>query len=392
VDSQIEMINVLPEGFRSELLFEVRKSLFLANPYWAYVADKFNKFFRTICAYTLVPSVNLSHEIVFSVGTYATKMILCESGSYLYVLGGHVEQEDATEETAGLESNAAKVVLRKNEIFMALYRGSIVTEQPLWVEKWAHTGVMQALTNSTTLDLPAETFIEVIETYADIFDVAAKYAKHYLLNLNNEAEPSDVYESPVDMDNLDAAVLDGSPDHLMFLSHFKCEAGSEATMLEEAFQKMIQADECNAANHMRRPIFLDTSDLEDLSTLRAEVAKSHNLVLLLTPNVLLRPWCLVEIVTAVRNNINIVPVTIVRPGLDFQFPDDAFYEALGKGTNLPSNAVQVLQAEGIELAEVVEAVHKIFIKIALLFSPHKATAIRQAEMDAILRRCIVRQL
>merc|ERR1712046_294554 len=136
------------------------------------------------------------------------------------------------------------------------------------------------------------------------------------------------------------------------------EAGSEATMLEEAFTLMVQADECHAANHMRRPAFLDSSDLVDLSLLRAEVKNSHNLVLLLTPNVLLRPWCLVEIVTAVRCNINIVPVTIVRPGLDFRFPDDAFYKALGKGTNLPSNGEQVLNGEGIELNEVVEAVQK----------------------------------
>merc|ERR1719183_2933755 len=153
------------------------------------------------------------------------------------------------------------------------------------------------------------------------------------------------------MSDLDGEVEDGIDDHLMFLSHFKQEAGTEATMLEEAFQKMVSSDDYHCANHMRRPAFLDSSDLVDLSLLRAAVEKSHNLVLLLTPNVLLRPWCLVEIVTAVRCNINIVPVTIVRPGLDFQFPGDDFYAALATGNNLPSNAAQILNNEGVDLDE-----------------------------------------
>ena len=66
-------------------------------------------------------------------------------------------------------------------------------------------------------------------------------------------------------------------------------------------------------------------------------------------------------------------------------------EALGTGDKLPSKAAEILQSENIELDEVVEAVQKIFVKIALPFSPHKATTIKQTEMDAILGRCTFRQ-
>ena len=66
---------------------------------------------------------------------------------------------------------------------------------------------------------------------------------------------------------------------------------------------MIQADLLNPAHDFRSPVFLDSEDLVDLLTLKEHVQNSHNLMLLLTNNVLLRPWCLVEIVTALGNDV-----------------------------------------------------------------------------------------
>merc|ERR1711990_1277653 len=92
---------------------------------------------------------------------------------------------------------------------------------------------------------------------------------------------------------------------------------------------------------MSRPVFLDSSDLQDLSLLRHHVQISHNLLVMLTPGILSRPWCLVEIVTAFRHNIRMVPVTIQRPGLSFQFPGEEFYSALGNGQFLSDASVKV---------------------------------------------------
>ena len=38
-------------------------------------------------------------------------------------------------------------------------------------------------------------------------------------------------------------------------------------------------------------------------------------VLLLTPGLLSRPWCLLEIVTAIDSGVVIVPVEVQRPGI-----------------------------------------------------------------------------
>lgn len=121
------------------------------------------------------------------------------------------------------------------------------------------------------------------------------------------------------------------------------------------------------------------------------MTESHNLVLLLTPGVLTRPWCIVEIVTAVRQQINLVPVRIVRDGINFCYPDDAFYDNILKGGYYDTSTTDMLKKEGIELPEVVESIRKVFVKIAVTFSPHKPTKIRQAEIDDILNRCEVKQ-
>merc|ERR1712154_593377 len=74
------------------------------------------------------------------------------------------------------------------------------------------------------------------------------------------------------------------------------------------------------------PVFLDSEDLYDLDDLQSRVRKSHNLVLLLTKDVLLRPWVLVEIVTAVEAKVRVLLVEVnKRTAERFGFPDDSFY-------------------------------------------------------------------
>lgn len=69
----------------------------------------------------------------------------------------------------------------------------------------------------------------------------------------------------------------------------------------------IQSDPQNPAHYLEHPIFLDSENLDDLSKLRDHINGSRNLVVLLTPGIFERPWCLVEIVTAFKQNKNIAP-------------------------------------------------------------------------------------
>lgn len=84
-----------------------------------------------------------------------------------------------------------------------------------------------------------------------------------------------------------------------FLSHFKAEAAGDARHLKDKL-----------AGKLNAPVFLDSDDLLDLRELLEIVARSDILLLLQTTNVLTRPWCLLELYTAICNHVPIVAVAV----------------------------------------------------------------------------------
>merc|ERR1712046_379437 len=110
------------------------------------------------------------------------------------------------------------------------------------------------------------------------------------------------------------------------------EAGTEAALIRSEIENIIAGDPPHLGNRFDTPVFLDSEDLRNVDELKTEVHNSHNLVLLLTHSILSRPWCLVEIVTAVRDRVAVVPVLVTKPGLpNFKFPDDDFYKQMLDG-------------------------------------------------------------
>lgn len=246
---------------------------------------------------------------------------------------------------------------------------------------------MIATSECMLLNVIPEAFYEVIKCRLDTCLVVARYASRYVKKLNeSEYSVSDLYQ----FFNLMKEIDDDEPDDddqyfKVFLSHYKLESGTEATLLAEALQRMfLEAGEgpgeCG--------VFLDSEHLQDLRELRAHVERSDNLVLLLTPGVLSRPWCLVEIVTAMKYGAQIVPVEIQRLGLSFAYPDDSFYTKLRKGETLTRVDLKCLSHEGVSLVDVEEALRFTFKQIALPFSPHKSKNVRMAELNDIVLRCL----
>lgn len=84
-----------------------------------------------------------------------------------------------------------------------------------------------------------------------------------------------------------------------FLSHFKFEAATEARLCQIEMEKMLGC-----------PCFLDSDNLQDLRELLDHVKNSDVLVLLQTTGLLTRPWCLLEIVTAIKAGVPIVAINI----------------------------------------------------------------------------------
>jgi len=177
-----------------------------------------------------------------------------------------------------------------------------------------------------------------------------------------------------------------SNDHFIFLSHYKMEAGTEATLMQKDLVGCIEKEGLFSGS-ISSPVFVDSENLTNLADIQDCVLRSYNLVVLLTPGVLKRPWVLMEITLAVRHEINIVPVEIQRPDLKFTYPDEEFLQRIGIGDDLDAAAKGILDKEGISLSELESALRQLFKLIAMPYSPHKSAAIREAELQDVIKRC-----
>eukprot|EP00933_Yihiella_yeosuensis_P033276 TRINITY_DN27009_c0_g1_i1.p1 TRINITY_DN27009_c0_g1~~TRINITY_DN27009_c0_g1_i1.p1 ORF type:complete len:521 (-),score=89.25 TRINITY_DN27009_c0_g1_i1:85-1479(-) len=101
----------------------------------------------------------------------------------------------------------------------------------------------------------------------------------------------------------------------IFLCHHKAGCGSTARLL-----KMTLAEEIK---YISKKIWLDSDDLTDLEKLFDYVgSQSDTLAMLCSADILMRPWCMGELVTAKNKNVRVVRVLFP----DFQEPDDKFID------------------------------------------------------------------
>jgi len=175
--------------------------------------------------------------------------------------------------------------------------------------------------------------------------------------------------------------------HWLFLSHVKAEAGIEASLMRTELEQLISEDSTTEARVFEVPVFLDLEDLNTLTELKDHVKKSHNIALLLTPSTLLRPWILVEIATAFKENIPILPVQINRPDSKLFVPGEDFYQKLLSRDVLDAQGEEVITQAGFDLKDVEHGIRRAFKHISLEYSPQRSADIRKAELQKLLRNC-----
>ena len=92
-----------------------------------------------------------------------------------------------------------------------------------------------------------------------------------------------------------------------FLSHCKADAAMEARYLQGELERGLPG----------RSVFLDSDNLRDLTQLQQHVRDSDCLLLLQSSNVLTRPYCILELVTAIDAGVPVLGVTLTSRGYDF---------------------------------------------------------------------------
>ena len=119
--------------------------------------------------------------------------------------------------------------------------------------------------------------------------------------------------APVDAPSLRGGSIElpAGPSFGAFISHAKADAAMEARYLQSVLEPDLQAR-----------VFLDSDNLRDLRQLAAHVKDSKVLVLLQTRNVLSRPFCLLEILTALDEGVPIIGLALCGCGASgYQFDE-----------------------------------------------------------------------
>lgn len=116
-----------------------------------------------------------------------------------------------------------------------------------------------------------------------------------------------------------------------FVSHMKVEAAMEARFLQIELESLNDDEVSSSTSEIMRTcsdrvfsqltskclllptfqlVFLDSDDLRDLTKLVQHVKDSRCIILLQTRKVMTRPYCILEVLTALENSVPIVTVTV----------------------------------------------------------------------------------
>lgn len=378
---ETSLLERLPKLLQVDLSEEARVPLVCELRFFCQLRSRYRACFRHICVDAMSEIVASKQDIIFDTGHRSSQMFWVQFGAFSYLLAR--KHSKLARFGRFFETNPRSRTT-------SVSKGSALCEISLWTD-WVHTGKLCSTRAGLLLVLNASAFSKVVQSHKEASRTAVAFGRKVLSDLfQGGTDCTDLTCFCEDFDDLEdwkRNDLFKSEDHLAFLSHFKKEAGTEAALMQEALLEKIRLDPEHQASGLETPVFLDSENLDDLAKLKTHVLKSHNLVLLLTPGILLRPWCLVEIVISCKNNVNIVPVEIQRPGMKFEYPNEDFFKKMGTGESLTEEDLMLLNAQDISLSELEAAVRHIFTKIALPFSPHKSSAMRAAEILSILQRC-----
>eukprot|EP00927_Polykrikos_kofoidii_P031317 TRINITY_DN26959_c0_g1_i1.p1 TRINITY_DN26959_c0_g1~~TRINITY_DN26959_c0_g1_i1.p1 ORF type:complete len:1068 (+),score=141.86 TRINITY_DN26959_c0_g1_i1:230-3205(+) len=369
---EARFLQSLPLVLQYDLLFEIQRPVLTKHQFFSDLDDANQRVTRQLALEAVKEISTLRHEKLFHPGDACSRCLFFVSGDLEYVASTFTSVDD-------WDFSMGKT--------QAVRKGTVLSEVVLWTE-WEHSGMLQACQESKVVAVDSQNFAAVIRQHRQAFVHAVKYAKHAVSMLNkNDMFVSDIFELSLSIAEIDEAINHSHPhDHYCFISHYKQEAGTEATLIKEEMTSLIQSDATNPAADLATPVFCDSEDLDDLSSLQSHVEHSLALVLLLTNGIFRRPWCLIELVTAFRAQVRIVPVEVQSRRLAFVYPGENFYIKLSKGECLTDSDVALLSRAGMSLMECEKAVRHVFTKIALPFSPHKSRIVRDAEMKDVIWR------
>ena len=108
----------------------------------------------------------------------------------------------------------------------------------------------------------------------------------------------------------------------------------------------------------KHKVFLDSDNLPKISVLMDKVRSSRNVVFILTRGFLTRPWCLLELATAICESKTLIPVRLMNAsrGFDFQQARNCVHNLETELAATHPGAIDAIRKEGFTVDEVQAAI------------------------------------
>ena len=168
-------------------------------------------------------------------------------------------------------------------------------------------------------------------------------------------------------------------ESLCFLSHHKGDAASTAIFFHGVL--------CTRFKVRSNQIFLDSNSLEDLRNIIDLIKKTKVLVILQTKGVLVRPFCLAEMSTAISFQIPIVAINIDGQGYNYEdaaafLGAPSFKEALEERN---PGAAETLEGHGFNVDDLGQTLRSVIPNIiSKPFNPMATERVRASQIDDIV--------
>ena len=202
-------------------------------------------------------------------------------------------------------------------------------------------------------------------------------------NLPASALPSPSFSTSMTMPHPFARNASAPPDLSMgrkkfgaFLSHFKQECGSDARIVADKMRMLMPSSS----------IFLDSDDLYDLRALLDDVRASAAFVLFQSSGVLTRPWCLLEIHTAIKHSVPIVCLNVKGPNpYDYGMATTFMAHLDSELDRANPGARKLIEDNGVDIVEMAHLLSSTLPNcISVDFNPHgSSNAIKASLLDLI---------
>ena len=161
----------------------------------------------------------------------------------------------------------------------------------------------------------------------------------------------------------------------MFISYVKKDTVAEAGVVFAAAKQ----------NFPKYKIFLDTQEHLHLGNLVANVKKSKNILIFLSPNYTSSPYCLVELCTAVQCGAKISTVLVHKPGLgQFNFEQmNALLKSGDVSALLDEGGWSLVKEQGITKDMIITAMKAVINVKAFPFHVDASERSKNAQLEDI---------